>query len=416
MNKIIVVLCGCLSVMYANTLEQYANEALKNSSALQAQKKLLQSSQYGIEKANSAYYPTLNVDYSYTKYAEYKPVDQDDETIASLKLKYNLFNNFKDLHNKDIAINNFDIQTQKYKKIENKLLFDFVKSYINVKKNYDLYNLSKINNKILKKFENIKSIKFKHDDVTLKDYSKSKKSLLYNEISLLDEKLLYENSIEDLKKFVKFDEKDISTFAKLEYENIYKYKELENKLDNSILVVEAKKNIDLFKSKMKSQNISLYPKVDIIFNKSIEKIQSPDNPEPTEETSAKIALNWNLFNGFKDKSKYNIALYKYQNKIEDLNTITQNEKTKLKQMVNKFKSLKSKLELQKKIIKHMKNELTSIKEEYKYNMGSISEIVRGVNELHSLKKSYINNKYSLVMIKYQLYYQLGILKQEIFKK
>lgn len=415
MSKFFVIFIVVFSSLHATTLKDYSLEALEKSKSLEVQNTLIKSTEYEIQKAKGGYLPTLNLNFSHTEYSEYKPTNQTQADQASIKLKYNLFNGFKDSRAILLSSKSYKLKKAEKAKLENQFLFDFVKAYIGLNKSYDIYKSSLKSLDVFETLSKTQDIKFKNHDITLKDYSKSKKDIVTKKMLLLDEELAYKNALLNFKYYVDFNETKVASLQKLDYNDTYmRSVNVFDILDlYSPKIDEAKHNLSVARAKMLKAKVNFYPKIDLIANKSINQIETQENPEPIEETSLTLVVKMNLYNATKDKNKYNIMLQKYKSTKAKLENIEKKEKKDLQESINLFKSLKIKYKLQEEIVQYMKQELQSVEYEYKGGSGSMVDVLKSLNELHSLEKKYISSRYTLITLKYKIYYQLGILKTKI---
>jgi outer membrane protein len=410
-----------LSFIYADSLNEVVDTALKNNYKLKSYQYTIHSKEYAVQQAKDGYFPSLSVYSSFTKekYKEKYPTRtykiNDKITRYGVNIKQTLFDakifaNIKDTKlRKNITISQKDsFLLNLYQNV----LITYFEVIVN-KRNLKFYTIKKDNyEKIL---ENI-SEKAKYHYTTKTDVSQAKSNYSIAINDYIKAKSKYQNSLRQLKLLL-LTNKDINIDGEINnnIHNILKsfllsYDEYKAKLNNNPSIKIAALNMKVAKNEINNRKYNKYPTIDVSAGYSTEN--TSDSVPTKDDYKISINLNMNLYNKkindavLEAKELYLAALndYEYQkNSLEmDFNKNWVN-------LQNTLEIVKSDTEK----ITETKEYLARAKESYKYKLITLSDYYKAENDYFEALINSQNDKLNLVYYYITLLAQTNELKKEV---
>ncbi len=297
----------------ALTLDEAVKKALDNNFDIQGKNYDYIESLENVKSNNSNYLPKLDASYGYTNTDKANVGFESDESTASLKLSYNLFNGFKDLAVKESSV---------YLSLSSEYLLNATKQDIilDTKTAYINY-LDKQN--ALETYKSAYILFQEQYEDSLHRYEQgliAKNDLLQVQVNMSSAKQNVVKAQGDL-KVAKFQLSNILGGINLENETIEKLNEQtlqgsvydENLLENRSEIQALKMNLQSIKELEKSAKAGYYPKVDasVSHNKYYEELSKKIENKEDNQNIANVTATWNLYNGGYDSSQTTIYKTKY---------------------------------------------------------------------------------------------------------
>ncbi len=297
----------------ALTLDEAVKKALDNNFDIQGKNYDYIESLENVKSNNSNYLPKLDASYGYTNTDKANVGFESDESTATLKLSYNLFNGFKDLAVKESSV---------YLSLSSEYLLNATKQDIilDTKTAYINY-LDKQN--ALETYKSAYILFQEQYEDSLHRYEQgliAKNDLLQVQVNMSSAKQNVVKAQGDL-KVAKFQLSNILGGINLENETIEKLNEQtlqgsvydENLLENRSEIQALKMNLQSIKELEKSAKAGYYPKVDasVSHNKYYEELSKKIENKEDNQNIANVTATWNLYNGGYDSSQTTIYKTKY---------------------------------------------------------------------------------------------------------
>ena len=297
----------------ALTLDEAVKKALDNNFDIQGKNYDYIESLENVKSNNSNYLPKLDASYGYTNTDKANVGFESDESTATLKLSYNLFNGFKDLAVKESSV---------YLSLSSEYLLNATKQDIilDTKTAYINY-LDKQN--ALETYKSAYILFQEQYEDSLHRYEQgliAKNDLLQVQVNMSSAKQNVVKAQGDL-KVAKFQLSNILGGINLENETIEKLNEQtlqgsvydESLLENRSEIQALKMNLQSIKELEKSAKAGYYPKVDasVSHNKYYEELSKKIENKEDNQNIANVTATWNLYNGGYDSSQTTIYKTKY---------------------------------------------------------------------------------------------------------
>lgn len=297
----------------ALTLDEAVKKALDNNFDIQGKNYDYIESLENVKSNNSNYLPKLDASYGYTNTDKANVGFESDESTASLKLSYNLFNGFKDLAVKESSVYLSLSSQYSLNATKQDIILDTKTAYINY--------LDKQN--ALETYKSAYILFQEQYEDSLHRYEQgliAKNDLLQVQVNMSSAKQNVVKAQGDLKVAL-FQLSNILGGINLENETIEKLNEQtlqssvydENLLENRSEIQALKMNLQSIKELEKSAKAEYYPKVDasVSHNKYYEELSKKIENKEDNQNIANVTATWNLYNGGYDSSQTTIYKTKY---------------------------------------------------------------------------------------------------------
>jgi len=319
-SKIIgISLIICIN-LFAIDINSAVETAIENNYSLKQQQYITDESELNLKSSFSAYKPKIDLEYNYNNRDNIITGQIKNDSTISATVSYNLFNGFMDKYNIDANKNLFESSKFIYEATKQDLILSVKTKYIN-------YILKQKNSQTFSEALKLYEKQYEDSSNFFAQGLIAKNELLEVEVQMLQAKQNLQNAKKDEK------------ISKYELENIIGIKLVDKiesiKIDDAISFdktdIENRSElkslnflVKSFISMSKSKQSGYMPKVDASFsvNKYGEDL-SPNNRTgyPDDQSIASININWNLYNGEKDKLSVLINRKKskqYEMQLKDL--------------------------------------------------------------------------------------------------
>lgn len=292
-------------------LNEAIDIALKKNHSIQEQSFVLEESKENISLEQAALLPSIDLSYTYNDRDKTSTGQIEEDSTATAKLSYNLFNGFKDLKTMQSAEFLAKASSFQFNAVSQDIILDTKSAYIDVlDKQKNLTTLENAYSLFSKQYEDAK-IRF--DQGLL-----AKNDLLQVNVNLLDAK----QNVTSAKKDLKVARLNLSNFLggkDLNSESIQELSisELEVKpytkdiLENRSEINVLKMNIESMNSNISGEKGDYLPKLDASVSYSeFGDDFSPSGRDgyPDNQTVATLNASWNLYEGGANQSQIQIYL------------------------------------------------------------------------------------------------------------
>jgi len=398
-------------------LADYVKRLLIESPTLKEKYNLLKAFEADVKIANAAFYPTATLNFKETQYQESTNDRFTDTQSKDITIRYNLFNGFKDLNENKIKQYNYKSNQYLKEQIEGDLIFSLVEAFLSIQREQEILNLAQLNLKDYDLWIAKEDIKFQNGMVSLKNYAKIQSRDTTQRMNFRELNKKYKDTISTFNRYLNFDEDDVQFFERLNPPNKY----ISNKevayfdiKQYSPYLKESEQIVEVYKAKLNQSEVNFYPTVDLIAKKSIlDENYEVGSSDETKETSIALEARLELYSGGKDSANYEKKLFEYREKIAKKESVIKDVKYKLDLAFNKFELTSQKEILLKNLILKREDSLLGASYDYKFAKIDANGLLDSVDDLYTAKKMYIENNYDKLISKYEIFNNIGLIKNII---
>ncbi len=177
-------------------------------------------------------------------------------------------------------------------------------------------------------------------------------------------------------------------------------------------ILEQIEKIKLQREKIAQSDANFLPNLNLELKASIDDDLDNHDTE-TNDRYARLNLNWNLFNGNRDKIKSEQEKIFLQEQKKALDEITNDVVAEVKSLYSKYFKNKKRVEALKKYVNANVNIVEVYRNEFDAGTRTFVDILDAENELYSASKSLINMEYATINNYYDLMFNLSMLSDAI---
>lgn len=424
MKKINLLLLSLTIFITPNILAQPLKDAIENTLNTNPEIKSIRSNTQAyklyIDEEYGNYLPTVSIDsYLEDKDSDNKNMDTKVTTEknqngynAQVKLEQLIYDGGLTPSKIDESKYNYEANKIKNKSFIEEVIFETVEAYIQSVKFKELALLSKNNIEI---HEIYLETAIESEEVSGETLDK-----LQVESKLLDAKSKFikeqRDANEAYTKLVKYNGVDITSQVCRPIINSSKLGDLDNILKEALLnnytVLEELEKIKAQRAIISQEQSKFLPTIRAKLLRELDKdLDSEDVYQ--KETSARISLSYNLFNGFKDIhtfSREKKFLNEAQKKLDNtVRTVTQEITTQK----DTFDSTSKRIDFLKQYIETSKNILVITKEQFEGGTKTFLDVLNAEAELYRARKDLIEEEYLHLIAYYKLLNLTAVLSDTI---
>lgn len=423
MKTVHALLLTVLFFSYLNgtTIKDIVSHTLQSNPKIKSIEHNTKANKYYIDESFGDYLPTLN----YEGYIQDKRIIQKDKingttqtrdengSYQQLKLNQNIYNGGLTKAKVEEAKHNYQANLIANIHDTEKIILDTIISYLDLLKNEELKRLTENDLEIHSMYlETAVQTEQVSGDVV-------DRLLVQNKILTAKEKLIQIK--EDRKKAKTQLEKNIG--KKID-DNICRpkidYSAIPEKLNdvltygikNSYNVLEEIEKIKAQKAVISQELARFLPSIDFQLTKELDNGIDIENAYKNNQ-SARITINYNLFNGLKDQAIY-IREKKFLDEAQKtLDNISDDSKQKLEEYFSSFNLSKEKLEVLKEHVVNNKEILKVFGEQFDGGTRSFIDVLNQEEELYRKKSDLIDEEYKNYVSYYNLLFETSKLSDTI---
>ena len=398
-------------------LSTYVQQLLVENPTLNEQYQILSSIKQDIKIAQAAFKPTVTLNFSQTKYSQSNPDEQTDSRSEDVTVKYNLFNGYKDEQEEQISQKNYEITKLTKDQVVSDLIYTLAEAFVEIQRQKEILVIAKKNLDDYDNWIEKEKIRFQNGLISLKDYAKINSRDTTQRMNYQEMMRTYKDSVTTFEKYIDLDKKDIEIFEELDLTSVY-FQNRKLSLDDakvfSPYVKEAEENILLYKTKFTKAKVNFYPVVDLIAKKSQlnDKFKNQSS-DKTEETTLKLEAKLELYSGGKDEAEYEKKLFEYRQKVQKRDEVLRDTAYKVNLAHNKYELVVVKEQFLNKLISQREESYIGANYDYKFAKIDANGLLDVVDDLYNARKQFIENKYDLILAKYKILSDVGIIRESI---
>lgn len=178
-------------------------------------------------------------------------------------------------------------------------------------------------------------------------------------------------------------------------------------------ILEEIENIKLQREKIAQYDARFLPNLNLEFKASIDEDLELNENGKVEDWYGRLNLNWNLFNGNRDKIKSEQEELFLQEHKKTLEEITNDVVSQVKSTYNKYFKNKQRIEALKKYVNANVNIVEVYRNEFEAGTRTFVDILDAESELYSSSKGLINMEHAALNNYYDLMFNLSMLSDAI---
>ena len=390
--KKILILLSLSSFLWATTIKQSVESSLKHTHRLKIENINLKIKKRYVQKAKSNNRPTLNLNlYKLKEKTEFigKKDAIYDSTNYSLSLNQNLYNGGYDTNN--IKMSKIDVEIEKieYKRVTQTLIYKAINTHLELLLSKRLLALQK---RLLNQYNSILEI------IKKKSKYGDESALIDIQSRIYNQKLKYQQLKEDYNykvgKYISIigrKPKNLKSYIKIQKRYIKNPSKLNLTLSNQNII---KNILEIEKSeyKIKRERAKFLPKVDLQLQAYKSEPLAQLGVITQNQYSVKLNLNYNLYNGNRDRLDREIS------RLERLKLIEQKEELKREVYLKYlyfYESYKYSIKNKKILYRYIKNENIKYNKDKKIfklsEKKSLLDIVSSLDKLYIAKSLLLEN-------------------------
>lgn len=392
-NKIVLASILAGVNLFALDINEAVQKALQNNYILKKQQYITEESKLGLDQSYGGYKPKVDLSYSYAKRDKLISNQIKDDSMATAALSYNLFNGFYDKYNIDSNKELFNSSKYTYEAVKQDLILEVKRGYID-------YLLKQKNVQTYK--EALNSYEKQYSD-SLHYFEQgliAQNELLEVEVQMLRSKQELQSAVSD-EKIAKLSlEKIIGVKIDEELETISFKDGIElqsQRIENRSELKALKATIKAWESSKEALRSTYMPKIDasLSVNSYGDEVSPADRAGyPDTQTIGSVNLNWNIYNGQRDK----LSILKLNKKIAQNRSALEDLKLELnlqyKNALEKLKLSKLNLKTAQKALESSKLNQKIVSKKLKEGISSNKDLIDANYLLTKAKEDYFEAYYN----------------------
>lgn len=393
-NSLLVLLILLPQITWALTLEQMQQTALENRSLVKKYEAEIDKAAENIRIAKSGYYPALDVGYSAYSLDEASTTEQEENSVFSTSLSWNLFSGFKDKYSISSAESLHRVESYRLLTIEQDIQLSVALSYLTVFYQKARLKVSRDNYKTLEGL-----------------YLDSKNRY---EVGLLDKntvlrfKVDYDNANLNVQREEADQAKAIHELSRVVNQDI-RYNELNFKefqgtptlerqdgLEQQMLTERSELKVlqslaDSAAFSVNAQRGDYYPQLDLVgrYRNWEDDYFNGRGDISDEEFRTELKLSFNLFNGFQDEAEIARAQADVRSINYDLAELQNVLKTALKNILVDYEISMANVEVAREDITYAEENLRITELKYKEGIQRQIDLLDAVSNLSRAQSNYV---------------------------
>jgi adhesin transport system outer membrane protein len=404
------------SISYADTLKQTVTKTIQSNPSITASISKYESSNKDVQIARDGYKPTVDLSAflgakkqkDSTRNSTNKGID------ATLKLNQPIYDGGFIAGNIDVAKSEQESLFLAYKLTKEKKVLEAVNTYLDLYKNSLIKELTNKNYSSHKKIMKIAKDNEKISGEVI-DRLETQTRVKLLEIEISDNKILIDKLKQQYNKTVG-EKPKISKMCKPPLQNRYIPKSIEDAISIALMnnpkYLSSLQQIKTTRSKIKLENSKFYPKVKFSADTNYDKNYQLKDDTSTQ-TSAKINLDYNIYNGSKDIHAREKSKLLYAEAFE----LSQESKdeiiSSIKEHYNKLNNSKKSLFKSKEYLDITLQLVETNEQKFQMGTKTIMDLLNSRDKYNRAKEKVLNIEFDRLRSYYALLDSMGILSDTI---
>ncbi len=424
-----LLLLGSAVQLQATTLKDVVAEVLETNPIVKERLRNYKATREEVDIAAAGYYPKLDLEVAGgRKYTGRISGDVARETYNvfqnSLVLRQNLFSGFSTKEQVNYQQMRTLAAAYSYLEKANDVTLQTIKVYLDLFKQSELLENSRINvDHNQKLYEKVKKA-YKAGLTTLSEVSKIQSSLSLAKSNMMVQKNRYTNAMFNFRRVTghmidprKMAKVNFSLALPSDMQKATMYA-----LEYNPSVVVGRYNIKSAEALYRESKSNFYPKVDMEvsgnYNKNFNEFQGPD-----DRVQGMVVMSYNLFNGGADEATKRNRLSKLGQEVEVTNDLKRQVIESMDLSWSAYELAQQQMPFLNEYKKESAKTLKLYTKEYDMGERSLLDLLAAENDLKRAKDELVDAKYSLLLAKYRILDAMGLTMasimgnvQEYYKK
>jgi len=418
--KLVLLVLSVLTSLHATSLKEAVQEGINSDPEILAEISRYQGKKVSVFVAKSGYYPTLDLSAG----IGFEESDREKLNQAQSNTKYTrkevaarfrqpLFEGFKTSSNVDRSSADRDVTKYELHALSETKALKIVKAYLDVIKAKEIITLAQVN--LQAHYDILNSIKQRYDQgVSDKaDFIQIKGRVASAKTDLISAK---NNALDAEAAYVKVVGYTPDALETLYAKDVIIPTTLQSSIDKALqknpTMLSARTNIVLVKSERRSSKSNYYPH--FYGDLSANYKDDADGIAGVQETyQAMLRMEWNIFNGFKEKNQNEIAQKEVITAMQKANNTKRQLILETTLAWNAYIFIKDQLEPLKEHVNFSKEVKKLYHEQYNVGRRSLIDLLNSQVEAFNAAKAFITASHDEIAAKYRVLDSIGILN-EIF--
>ena len=413
-----IVACALLN---AATLKDAVNETLNTNPTIKKNLFKFLETKEGLKIAKSGNLPVVNFQLNGGIYKSHVLRDQTPDVTyryykTALILTQNLFNGYATVNKINFQKAKIMQSAYNYLNAVNKTSFEAVNAYINVLKTKKLLENQKQYLNIVENTVAKVNKLYKGGMTTKSEVTKITAIYYAAKSNLLALKDKYVKAVNEYIKIIGDNPDNLSNVNDIS---------IPQTLNEAIIIADknnpainaVKFAVKMSEAKLNIAKSSNYPKIDLNLRQNY-NVVSKNNPWDTNDDrfNAELALTYNIFRGYADKSRQMQAKLAINEQLNNLEEVKRKINTALKNNWDLMKTLKERMSQIEKYKEYANKTLKLYQKEFMMGRRTLLELLTVQNDLLNAKNQYAEAKYNYTASKYAISMLTGTLIDNLFGK
>ncbi len=385
--RLIVLLFVSLKLVFAISLEEAVELAIKNNTSMRLSTFDLQKAEENIRKAKAGILPQVSFSYSYTRLGGDLAFGFTPKNRHSylLQLDQAVFNRavFEGLR---LAKDQRELQELIYEDVKREVEFQTKQFFYSLLYKKEVIKLLEENLRYWEENYRQTEGKFQAGIVPKVELMRAKAQLENAKAQLENATADYKKSLEDFKVFLRY-EGELEIQGELQRKEL-RQEDLKVSLENNSTLRVAKKNLEVFQRVVEVQRSQYYPTLDLFATYQGNTARIGGRDTMVEGYTFGARLNYKIFDGFAREASIAQARIDILKQKETLMDTEQKLKAELSKTLLEVNSLSVQIKASELSLQAAEESLKLSKERYRFGVGTQLEVLDAVSNYNNTLQNY----------------------------
>ena len=385
--RLIVLLFVSLKLVFALSLEEAVELAIKNNTSMRLSILDLQKAEENIRKARAGILPQVNFSYSYTRFGGelvFGATPRNRHSYA-LGVEQTLFNRavFEGLK---FAKDQRELQELIYEDVKREVEFQTKQFFYSLLYKKEVIKLLEENLRYWEENHRQTESKFQSGVIPRVELLRAKAQLENAKAQLENATADYKKSLEDFKAFLRY-EGELEIQGELQRKEL-KQEDLRTSIENNSTLRVARKNLEVFQRVVEVQRSQYYPTLDLFATYQGNTARIGGRDTMVEGYTVGARLNYKIFDGFAREASIAQARIDLLRQMENLKDTEEKLKAELNKTLLDIRALDAQIKATELALESAKESLRLSKERYGFGVGTQLEVLDAVSNYNNTLQNY----------------------------
>ena len=385
--RFIVLLFVSLKLVFALSLEEAVELAIKNNTSMRLSILDIQKAEENIRKAKAGILPQVSFSYSYTRLGGDLAFGFTPKNRHSylLQLDQAVFNRavFEGLR---LAKDQRELQELIYEDVKREVEFQTKQFFYSLLYKKEVIKLLEENLRYWEENYRQTEGKFQAGIVPRVELMRAKAQLENAKAQLENAIADYKKSLEDFKAFLRY-EGELEIQGELQRGEL-RQEDLKVSLENNSTLRVARKNLEVFQRVVEVQRSQYYPTLDLFATYQGNTAGLGGRDTMVEGYTFGVRLNYKIFDGFAREASIAQARIDLLRQMENLKDTEEKLKAELNKTLLDIRALDAQIKATELALESAKESLRLSKERYRFGVGTQLEVLDAVSNYNNTLQNY----------------------------